>query len=181
MKKPPWQFAQTRNIGGSSQRPAPVLQYRHGKCQQQKGDEIRTIECEWDGHSGSRTGRRQRPVEASAPPPCDEPDKSAEARQQQGAEHDYPCETAGAPDCIEQHLRQPLVGQVEPACDRFARVSFTRSRSGERKWIGHGEGVMLRNILACFQVPPEIGVVNLPVRTSPAIRAEPSPRQSPGA
>jgi hypothetical protein len=141
--------------------PAAILEDRDGGGQQQKGDEVRTVEGERDGHAGRRAGRRQRAVKTAAAPPRHQAGEGAESRQQEGAQQHHAGKPGGAPDQIEQHLGQPFVGQVEMPRDGLAGIGLAGAGGGEGEGIGRWEPVILYDVLAGPEVPPEIGVVNL--------------------
>ena len=138
--------------------PASIFQNRDGRGEQQKGDQVRPVEREPYGHGGGCAGRPQRSIESPTAPPCHQADQSAHRGEQQRAKQHHAAKARDAPDDIEERLRQPLVRQVEVAGDGLAGIRFARAGGSEREGIGHGQRVLLRDVLPGLEMPPEVGV-----------------------
>ncbi len=151
-------LAHTANMGGSTPQPPAVFQGGHHQRQQQETDQERPVRAELIGDAGGQERRTQRAIEALRPVKRHQPDDSAETGEQRRAEQHQPGEPPAGVDQVEDHFRQPLVGQVEIAHVLFARKSRLAhvSRIGER--IGNRQLMVLPDVLAALEKPPGIRI-----------------------
>ena len=144
------------------QQPQTAAEFENGHRhrEQQPGEKIRTVQREPLRHAGGRQCGGDRSVNAAAPAERNQPGECAKRGQRdRPGRHDRRA-SAHLPDGVEDHLRQPLVRQVEPARPRFSRINVMRRGGGPRKRVGEGKCVLLHDVLAGAQVPPEIGIVH---------------------
>jgi len=133
---------------------------RDGEREEEIGEELRPIERE--GHRDGGSGETGDPcaMKAAGATPGPAGGQSAERGQQQGAQQHDRGKPAQPVRAVEKQLRQPLVGKVEMPHDVFAGVSEGSGGGGVSKWIGNGQRVRAGDVLAGFEVPPEIGIAN---------------------
>ena len=107
--------------------------------------------------SAAATPHSQEPVRRQATQPV----TGAQHRQQERLPQHHRAEAAGAVYQVPDGLRQPFMGEVESA--RGGLIGgYGRGRSGGiGKRIGRGQTVVGNDVLAGFEVPPEIGVGDL--------------------
>ena len=134
----------------------------HGRGEQQPGEKIGTVEGEGLRHGGGRECGGERSIEAGAPAPRKQSDQPAERGQRDGSRRHDGRDAAGAPHGVEDDLRQPFVGQVELARAGFAGIGVARAGGGPGKRVGDGKRMLLHDVLAGEEVPPEIGIVDFP-------------------
>ena len=77
-------------------------------------------------------------------------------------------EAGGAIDGVEDHLRQPLVREVEVARAGFAGIGVARAGGGPGERVGDGKRVLLRDVLAGVRGATRNRNRRLPARRDPA-------------
>ena len=111
----------------------------------------REFDCNRCGREGSHNPR----METFREPRREQSGQRTNNRQNQRSHEDDRRETRETVSHKEKRLRQPFVRQIEMLHLIFA---VERSRVGKGVW--NGQRTMLDNVLAGFEMPPEVGVRN---------------------
>ena len=121
-------------------------------------DQRRPVHAELGGDGGGSQRGHQAIIEISRAARGYQSSEAAKTGQQQSLEKHDSREAGRAVDRIHNHLRQPFVREVEVAYLLLARVHRLTQIGGERERIGDGQGTVLNDVLAGFEMPPEIGI-----------------------